>query len=506
MMQTARVSIRAARPELRFDRLHLNLVGMIFAVLVTLTAWAQDMNPYGRIDPAEVSISVLQRSVGGLGNPGSLEQLIKSEAPGVDLLLEGLLDHQDPRMRVVAGRALIARGADPVRIMKRVGDTPTRSALVVSLFGDDLIDSKVAETLLEADPQISPAALAILHASVPAPAVLAVLADTIGDDSLAEVADGIVAVSLEQERPGSVAAWLKELDDRPNRSTLQKDRILFEVLAIASKLQIVESLAVIAETCEKRPSDDALRASAILSQMEQDPERGVPAWSRLAEATPASRLIPTALLLVIAEAPAPSGLGDRLSSDNPLPAAVRTMVLARPEDRLDAAREVVSLGHLPTIRWILNRDVESIPVELASEILTRAVAAPSGSMTEAGIVAATRLGTTDPEALSERIKEAVDAKDIFQASMLLEGLIRSRTPAAAAVATEFIQSPQRNLRSLALLAAANGGELEGTSVRRLGRAAAGGGGLPEGLRPLAAWHYLRLQNQLDESIPAVLDF
>lgn len=503
MMQTARVSIRAARPELRFDRLHLNLVGMIFAVLVTLTAWAQDTNPYGRIDPAEVSISVLQRSVGGLGNPGSLEQLIKSEAPGSDLLLEGLLDHQDPRMRVVAGRALIARGADPVRIMKRVGDDPTRSALVVSLFGDDLIDSKVAETLLEADPEIAPAALAILQASVPAPTVLA---DMIGDDPLAEVADGIVAVSLEQERPGLVAAWLKELDDRPNRSTLQKDRILFEVLSIASKLQLVESLAAIAEACEKRPSDDALRASAILSQMEQDPERGIPAWSRLAEATPASRLIPTALLLVIAEAPAPSGIGDRLSSDNPLPAAVRTMVLARPEDRLDAARKVVSLGHLPTIRWILNRDLESIPIELASEILTRAVAAPSGGMTEAGIVAATRLGTTNPEALSERIKEAVDAKDIFQASMLLEGLIRSRTPAAAAVATEFIQSPQRNLRSLALLAVANGGELEGTSVRRLGRAAAGGGGLPEGLRPLAAWHYLRLQDRLDESIPAVLDF
>ena len=503
MTQTARVSIRAARPELRFDRLHLNLVGMIFAWLVTSTAWTQDPNPYGRIDPADVSISVLQRSVGGLGNPASLEQLIESEAPGVDLLLEGLLDHQNPTMRVVAGRALIARGADPVRIIKRVGDNPTRSALVVSLFGDDLIDSNVAKALLEADLRISPAAQAILQASVPAPDVLA---DAISDDTLAEVAGGIAAVSLEQERPGSVAAWLKELDDRPNRSTLQKDRILFEVLAIASRLELVESLAVITGTCEKRPSDDALRASAILSQMEQDPERGLPAWSRLAEATPSAQLIPTALLLVIAEVPAPSAIGDRLSSDNPLPAAVRTMVLARPEDRLDAAREVVSLGHLPTIRWILNRDVESIPVELASEILARAVAAPSSTMTNAGIVAATRLATADPEALSERIKAAVDAKDTFQASMLLEGLIRSRTPAAAAVATEFIQSPQRNLRSLALLAVANGGELEGTSVRRLGRAAAGGGGLPEALRPLAAWHYLRLQDRLDESIPAVLDF
>ncbi|MAC19195.1 MAG: hypothetical protein CMJ23_05850 [Phycisphaerae bacterium] len=495
-------STGTARPRLRSNWFRPKLTGRLLALLVAATTWAQGNNPYGRIEPVELSVSVLQQSVGGLGNPGPLERLIKFDPPSLDLLLEGLLDHQAPTMRVVAGRALIDRGADPIRIMKRVGTNPIRSALVVSLFGDGQMDSELATALLATDPSLSPSARAILLASVPDPDRLAPL---LSDDAAPEVASGIAAISLEESRPGAVAAWLDGLTERKNRSKSEQDRILFEVLAIASKLGLVDALTVIATMCEERSEDDALRASAVLSQLELDPERGVPAWKRLAAATPAPRMIPTALLLVIAEVPAPDTLADQLASNDPLPAAVRTMILAPPEDRLEAARAVVALGHVPTIRWILNQDADSIPRPLAERILDRVISRQSSNMMETGIVVATSLGRTNPEELAERLRVAIENKDLTQAAMLLEALIRVRTPEAAAVATEFLQLPQRNLRSLALLAVANGGELEGTSIRRLGRAAAGGGGLPESLRPLAAWHYLRLQDRLGESMPAILD-
>lgn len=476
---------------------------MFLACFVAATTWAQGNNPYGRIEPVELSVSVLQQSVGGLGNSGSLERLIAFDAPGLDLLLEGLLDHQVPTMRVVAGRALIDRGADPIRIMKRVGSNPIRSALVISLFGDGQMDFELATALLATDPSVSPSARAILLASVPAPDQLASFLD---DDTIPEVASGIAAISLEESRPGTVAVWLEKLAERKNRSKSEQDRILFEVLAIASKLELVDALTVIAAMCEERSEEDALRASAVLSQLELDPERGVPAWKRLAAATPAPRMIPTALLLVIAEVPAPDGLGDQLTSKAPLPTAVRTMILAPPEDRLEAAQAVVALGHVPTIRWILNQDSGSIPRPLAERIFDRVISRQSSNMMETGIVVAASLGRTNPEALAERLRAAIEAKDLTQAAMLLEALIRCRTPEAAAIATGFLQLPQRNLRSLALLAVANGGELEGASIRRLGQAAAGGGGLPESLRPLASWHYLRLQDRLGESMPAILDF
>ena len=59
--------------------------------------------------------------------------------------------------------------------------------------------------------------------------------------------------------------------------------------------------------------------------------------------------------------------------------------------------------------------------------------------------------------------------------------------------------------TLALLAVARGEGLEGPSVRRLGQAAAGGGNLPDDLRPLAAWHHLLLEQRSNDALPGLVD-
>ncbi|MEE2973402.1 MAG: hypothetical protein VX672_09765, partial [Planctomycetota bacterium] len=92
------------------------------------------------------------------------------------------------------------------------------------------------------------------------------------------------------------------------------------------------------------------------------------------------------------------------------------------------------------------------------------------------------------------------------ASIGLRGLVAAGTPRSAELAATFRDAPQRNVRSLALLAMARGDLLEDdTLVRQLGRAAAGGGELPDDLRPLAAWYYLRSQDRLPADIPRILD-
>jgi hypothetical protein len=54
-----------------------------------------------------------------------------------------------------------------------------------------------------------------------------------------------------------------------------------------------------------------------------------------------------------------------------------------------------------------------------------------------------------------------------------------------------------------VLALACGGTLEPAQVRMLGRAAAGGGDLPDDLRPLAAWYHLSLEGRLEDTLQSL---
>jgi hypothetical protein len=110
----------------------------------------------------------------------------------------------------------------------------------------------------------------------------------------------------------------------------------------------------------------------------------------------------------------------------------------------------------------------------------------------------------DPERLAPRLELAISAGEPALAEILLRGLLEAGTPEASATAAMALEAPLRNVRSLALLAVVEGSDIDPPSIRRLGRIAAGGGALPDDLRPLAAWQHLRLTGALDESLPKIL--
>ena len=66
-----------------------------------------------------------------------------------------------------------------------------------------------------------------------------------------------------------------------------------------------------------------------------------------------------------------------------------------------------------------------------------------------------------------------------------------------------MKDSNRGLRAIALVAVATRGEPTEADWRRLVKLAAGGGGLPSDLRPLAAWYHLASENAIKRQLPVI---
>lgn len=482
----------------------LQLLSLLLAVT---PAGGQDLNPYGRIDPFDASLSVLRRSLGPGGTPAVLGSLVEADPPAIDRLLEEMLAHPDAAMRTAAAVRLADReAADPRRLVARLGDDDdARAAFVVALAGDDRLDADTAATFLDGDlAGDSPVAIAILAARAARPADATRLRTIATDETAPPLARGIAAGVLESTTPGSVSIWFDALDAVPATAA---DAAVFGTATTLETLGAVAGLRALETRTEGRAADDAIRAAIVLALLRLDPESGGRAWRAIARSSDRDRVIPNAMLLVSAGRPLPPDAAATLPNDDPLQTAVRSLIVAAPPTRTTAAIDAVRQGHLPTIRWLLDLPEDEVPIEVVEAMIDSALAHRRNAMVEVLLLASRRLAAVDPAAAGRRLQAAVDGDDEIVREAMLRGLVAAGGPAAAEAARPLLSAADRRTRSLALLAVVRGagdGTIDGQSIKRLGRAAAGGGDLPDDLRPLAAWHHLLLEKRLDDALPGIL--
>ncbi len=476
-----------------------SVLSLAAPLLVQPTA-AQDVNPYGPIDPIDASTAVLRQALGPDGSPRVIVALDQANAPEIERLLEVLLSHPSPAMRTTAAVRAAAHGADPRRLRDRLDDEDARAAFVVGLLGDDLLTPDTATLLLEgAGPEASPVAVAILAGRATAASASSRLATIASDPEAAPLARGIAAGVLEESTPGSVTKWIATLNDLREDD---RDRTLFEALTALEPLGAVDGIGAILKAVETRPTDDALRASAVFAVLQLDPDAGLKAWSAFSQGSAPDRAIPNAMLLVSAGIAYPSSAAGSLPAEDDLQKAVRAMITAAPADRPATSIDAVRLGHLPTIRWLLELSADQVPPAVFDAMIESGMTNRRVAMLDVLLQASSRLGVAEPSRLGARLSDAT--KDESAREILLRGLVGAGSSEAAEIAGAYTSTPDRRTRSLALLAASRGADIDAASVRRLGRAAAGGGDLPDDLRPLAAWQHLVLEGRLEDALPTLL--
>ena len=107
----------------------------------------------------------------------------------------------------------------------------------------------------------------------------------------------------------------------------------------------------------------------------------------------------------------------------------------------------------------------------------------------------------DPDRFSALLADA--GGDPVKTEILLRGLITNTAVGTGTIARPILKSPNRGLRAIALVAVATRGDPTEVDWRRLVKLAAGGGGLPSDLRPLAAWYHLASQDAIERQLPVI---
>ena len=472
-------------------------------VISPSVAVAQD-NPYGEIDPSKASVSLLHSSVGTNGTPIQVSTFDRLDPTDSDRLFEALLAHPIPAMRTLAGISLVKRGARPAAIASRLNSEDAAGALVVGTLAANKLDPKDAIALIDGDVIMPPVAQAIMHARARRTSDLEALATISEDPANPPLARGLAATAREQDFPGSVQRWMQSIKDDSTIDQNQRDRTVFETIEAARILELGAGLDAIQVLLRDRASNDGLRAASILALMQVDPDRGLEAWKTLATAPGSDVSIPIGLLLVAAEIKAPSEYATSFPSSDPLQKDIRSLILASPADRPEVAIDAIRRGHIPTMRWLLELPDDQVPVEALEAIIERGTRSRRAVMVELMTNASETMGRIAPERLIEPLERANANGDHALTEVMLRGLIIAGSEPAAAAARSSLEGARKATRSLALLAVASGSNIDEDSLQRLGRIAAGGGDLPQDLRPMAAWQHLRLTDRLDESIPQIM--
>ena len=488
---------------------------MVLVVLPGVVLWSNpavaQANPYGDIDASQASISILQSTVGTKGSPIEITSFDRINPMEVERLFEALLDHANPAIRTLAGISLVKRGSKPERIAERLDSEDSAGAMVVGILAADALERDDAIALLDGEVDIPAIAEAILQARVRRPSDLKSLTLLSRDPSASPLARGVAAATIEEDSPGSVAAWLKAMDDASEFDRDQRDRTVFETIEVTRALELGAGIQAIELLCRDRSIDDGLRVAAVLALMQIRPVQGLDAWKILDASLGTSESIESlstrisiALLLVAGELPAPPECSATIPDSDPLQKAIKTLIQTNPVNRPETAIDAIRRGHVPTMRWFLELPDDRMPVDNLAEIIDRGTRNRRAAMIDLMANASEAIGRIAPEQLIEPLEDAEARNDRAVVEIMLRGLIAAGSPAAADSARNFLQASRKATRSLALLAVASGTEIDDVSLRQLGRIAAGGGDLPQDLRPIAAWQYLRLTDKLEESLPQIM--
>lgn len=490
----------------RSDAVRACLAASVAVTLLSTRGFAQT-DRYGPVDSSDASISVLRRSIGGEGNPTNLATFAERDLEGTDAILHAAVAGPSAEMRVRAVTELARRGESLPLLISRLDSADERGAAVVAALGNGLIDRPTAIALLpslEAHDIALVLTLAIADREEDADR----LGRIAGDEDATWLTRGLAAAALEHRSIPAIAAWRLKLEQEPAAS---RDRTTFELVAFLELLGFVEAALRLLPDVEDRPSNDALRAAVVETLLELAPEAGVKAWLQLlSDCEDDLRTPPIGMLLVGADRAAPPEVADRFPTEDRMSRAIAELVLAAPEDRPEAAITAIELGHRPTMAWAITNTEATLDQRVLEALLDRALRASRPGFEEFALQAARGLAEVDPSAIGTRLQARFDAEagddgGDLDVEILFRGLIDNPGPESIAEVRPFLDSSDRTARSLALLVLARGGELDQRQIQRLGRAAAGGGGLPPDLRPLAAWLYLRANGELETSIPRIVE-
>ncbi len=473
------------------------LMAVILAGVVTNPSLAQGTDPYTDLDPIETSTTILRRSLGPGGPSTLLEALDDRNVPEIETLLALQLEHPSPLMRTTAATRLVGRGRPPREIADSLRTTDERSALVVAMLASGTLTPEVASTLLE-NIDLSEFVQVVLLLKARPDDLEPRLRAIEEDENLAPVARGLAAAGLAELGDMRIEKWLTGLDAP---SDAARDRTIFDVIVALDALKLTAALREFDRLLCARGADDALRAATVISLFKVAPNAGMDAWQRLADATTPSGLVPVGFLLINAEQPCSQAFLDRLTSTDRMQVGIRSLLEAPPEERNAAARPLVELGHPATLRWIGECDPASLPTRTIESVLSISAERPTAPRIQAAIDMAAVLADRDRERYAALLQKARESPLLTE--ILLRGVISTSTEGTGEVARPFLDDPDRSLRAIALVAVALRGTPSEEDWKRLAKLAAGGGGLPSDLRPIAAWYHLSAEDALATQLPII---
>ena len=478
------------------------LVALIACLLLPAPGFAQT-DRYGPVDSSDASITVLRRSIGGEGNPANLATFAKRDLNGTDAILRAAATGGAAEMRVRAVLELVQRGESLQRLISRLESDDERGAAVVGAISNGLVDQATAISLLPTLEAVD-IALVLTLAIADRPEDSSRLQQIADDEDATWLTRGLAAATLEHRSIPGVAAWRSEMQAIPSAT---RDRTTFELVAFLEILRFADATLMFLPEVSDRPANDALRAAVVETLLELAPETGGEAWlDLLSDCEDDLRTPPIGMLLVSADRAAPPEAAGRFPTEDRMSKAIAELVMTAPEGRPEAAIAAIELGHRPTMLWAIMNPEASVDQRVLEATLDRALRSSRPGFEELALQAASSLAAIDPAAIGARLQTWVDAANgDLGVEILFRGLIDAPGPDSIAQARPYLESSDRATRSLALLVLAGGGELDEPQLRRLGRAAAGGGGLPPDLRPLAAWRYLEARGALETSIPRIVE-
>ena len=473
------------------------LTAVILAGVTTPPSPAQGTDPYADLDPIETSTTILRRGLGPGGPSALLEVLDDRNVPEIETLLALQLEHPSPLMRTTAATRLVERGRSPLEVVESLRTTDERSALVVGMLASDALPPEVAASLLQNVDLSEFVQVVLLLKARPDDLELRLRAIE-EDENLAPVARGLAAAGLSELGDMRIEKWLAGLDAP---SDAARDRTIFDVIVALDALELTAALGEFDRLLRSRPADDALRAAVVIGLFKVAPNAGMNAWRQLADATTASGLVPVGFLLINAEQPCSQAFLERLTSSDRMQVEIRSLLEAAPQERNTAVRPLVELGHPATLRWLGECDPESLPTETIESFLSITSKRPTSPRIQDAIEMATVLADRDRERYAALLQTARESPLLTE--ILLRGATSTSTEGVGEVARPFLDDPDRSLRAIALVAVALQGTPSDADWKRLAKLAAGGGGLPPDLRPIAAWYHLSAKDALATQLPII---
>lgn len=407
----------------------------------------------------------------------------------------------------------LAEIRDPQRIdpaLVKQLDAGASEALIANALDMDLIAGEQIRELLQW-PDLPPMSRLLL------------VGELILDDATVEPADvGQLASSEDLRVAGLASLLLARLGDPAAFSTFtdrlatvprrERDHHVLFVLEAIRQYEVVTAVPWVRRLLEESALTDDARYWAIHTVVDLDVVTGLSYWSAALGDQPAYRdRLRYGMMLLAAGPDVPFDTFDRLGDGDDLILAIADAgrVMHTGADPSAALITLIEMGHFQSTRWAMDALTELPPAEAERvylhilETVERDEPGRAERVARA-VESAARLFEIDP-ALVRQLLEHADDDGLMQEAILL-GLFESRSAAAGDAARTVRRIGAGRADSLALLLIARHADtLEPGDLEMLGRIAAGGGRVSQGLQVQAAWLYLKHSNALDQALTLVID-